>query len=225
MKLPITSITPFTLQDYPDHTACILWFSGCNMACSYCHNPDLVKGVFQKIEEGKIKKFIESRIGLLDGIVLSGGECTLCKDLPDFTKYLKSMGFKVKIDTNGTNPEMLDSLISNDLIDFVALDFKATQEKFESITGYKKYNNFLRSLAILSCSEIPSEIRTTIHTDLLDEQDINSMIKYLENFNYKGNYYLQNYRDGVTLGNLNKPSRKFDVNRIKGNSIKMKFRE
>ncbi len=224
MKLPITSITPFTLQDYPDHTACILWFSGCNMACGYCHNPDLVKGAYQKISEEKILKFLESRTGLLDAIVLSGGECTMCKSLPEFTKHLKQLGFKVKIDTNGTNPELLEKLISEQTIDYVALDFKAPETKFYEITKFANYNLFLKSLKLLCESEINLEVRTTIHTHLLNEDDINEIIKTLNDYNYKGIYYLQNFREGGTLEKLTTPSRKFNTNEIKNTLVELEFR-
>ncbi|MEM9963866.1 MAG: 4Fe-4S cluster-binding domain-containing protein, partial [Asticcacaulis sp.] len=86
-KLPITSITPFTFQDFPERTACILWFSGCNMACGYCHNPELVKGTLARLPEEKITGFLNSRKGLLEGVVLSGGECTLANALPDLCRY------------------------------------------------------------------------------------------------------------------------------------------
>lgn len=224
MKLPITSITPFTLQDYPDHTACIFWFSGCNMACGYCHNPDLVKGAYQKISEEKILKFLESRIGLLDAIVLSGGECTMCKSLPEFTKYLKQLGFKVKIDTNGTNPDLLEELISEKTIDYIALDFKSTKSKFYEITKFSNYNLFLKSLKLLCESKINLEVRTTIHTSLLNEEDINEIIKTLNDYNYKGIYYLQNFREGGTLEKLTTPSRKFNTNEIKNTLVELEFR-
>ena len=105
------------------------------MACGYCHNPDLVKGVYKKIPEEKIFKFLKSRIGLLDAVVLSGGECTLSKDLLDFTKYLKQLGFKIKIDTNGTNPELLEKLISEKTA------VTDSHRKVDSFTIYTKTNS------------------------------------------------------------------------------------
>lgn len=213
-KLPITSITPFTFQDYPEHTACILWFSGCNMACSYCHNPELVKGELAKLPPQQVVEFLESRKGLLEGVVLSGGECMMSAQLPDFARYLKSLGFKVKVDTNGTNPDMLEKMLGEELIDYVALDYKAPTDLFQSITGFDGYALFERSLKLLIASGIPLEIRTTVHADLLDEGDINAIIYRLEDVGFAGTYYLQNFRPGKTLGNIGNPFASFDVSRL-----------
>ena len=213
-KLPITSITPFTFQDYPEHTACILWFSGCNMACGYCHNPELVKGELQKLPAQQVMAFLESRRGLLEGVVLSGGECTISLALPEFAAYLRQMGYKIKIDTNGTNPDMLETLLTNKLVDFIALDFKAPRSKFAAITGYDDYNRFERTLALLCHADITLEIRTTIHADQLDEKDINAMLCAVSDLGFKGRYYLQRFKQGVTLGNLGSPNRAFDLSAI-----------
>lgn len=209
-KLPITSITPFTFQDYPGHTACILWFSGCNMACGYCHNPELVKGELAKFPFEKMTTFLESRKGLLDGVVLSGGECTISPSLPEFAAWLRTLGYHIKIDTNGTNPDMLEKLLTNGLVDFIALDFKAPREKFTAITGSHQYDQFERSLFLLCRSEVSLEIRTTVHADQLDEEDINSMMSVLSNHGFSGRYYLQRFKQGFTLGNLGAPCRAFD---------------
>jgi len=223
-KLPITSITPFTFQDYPEHTACILWFSGCNMACSYCHNPELVKGELAKLPSAQVIEFLESRKGLLEGVVLSGGECMMSVQLPEFARYLKSLGFRVKVDTNGTNPDMLEEMLGEQLIDYVALDYKAPPDLFQSITGFDGYTLFERSLKLLIASGIPLEIRTTVHADLLDEEDINSILKHLENLGFSGTYYVQNFRAGKTLGNLDEPFNRFDVSRLNKHTIRCETR-
>ena len=118
-KRVIYDITPFTLLDYPHKTACILWFTGCNMRCSYCYNPDIVFGKGKKTI-GEALQFIQSRIGLLDGVVLSGGECTLHKQVFELAIELKKMGLLVKIDTNGCNRIFLEQLIQNNLVDFIS---------------------------------------------------------------------------------------------------------
>ena len=223
-KLPITSITPFTFQDYPEHTACILWFSGCNMACGYCHNPELVKGELRKLPPEQVASFLESRSGLLEGVVLSGGECTLCPALPEFAHHLKSLGYKIKIDTNGTNPDLLEQLLSERLVDYIALDFKAPEAKFHAITGFPDYTHFDQSLALLCQSGIPLEVRTTIHADLLNENDINEMIRILQRYGFQGIYALQNFRAGETLGNLSIPSSRFDLARLLPTPFPMQLR-
>ena len=184
------------------------------MACGYCHNPELVKGLFRKLPEEKIIDFLESRIGLLEGVVLSGGECTLCPALPELAAYLKSLGFKVKIDTNGTKPDVIEKLLNKDLVDFIAMDFKAPEEKFAKITGYSDYKSFSRSLELICKSGIDAEIRTTVHADMLDERDINKIIRVLEDNEYTGSYFVQKFRSGKTLDNLEVPTRNFDVTKL-----------
>jgi pyruvate formate lyase activating enzyme len=223
-KLPITGITPFTFQDYPEHTACILWFSGCNMACGYCHNPELVRGELRKLPPEQVMAFLESRCGLLDGVVFSGGECTLTPALPEFAAYLKSLGYKVKIDTNGTNPDMLAQMLDAGLIDNVALDFKAPPDVFFSITGYPNYAAFERSLALLVSSGVGLEVRTTVHADLLGVEDINTILHLLEEAGFTGTYCLQNFRPGDTLGNVAAPTRCFDSYRLNTPSFSLALR-
>ncbi|OYW83583.1 MAG: anaerobic ribonucleoside-triphosphate reductase activating protein [Asticcacaulis sp. 32-58-5] len=223
-KLPITSLTPFTFQDYPEHTACILWFSGCNMACGYCHNPELVKGTLAKLPPEKIETFLASRRDRLEGVVLSGGECTLSPSLPQLARYLKGMGFKVKIDTNGTNPAMLASLLADGLVDYIALDFKAPATKFQAVTGMSAWSDFLRSLRLVSSAAIGKELRATVHADLLNRDDIEAMISLLEDVGYRGSFVLQNFRMGRTLGNLKPPSRRLDLTCLAGAGLDIRFR-
>lgn len=223
-KLPITSLTPFTFQDYPEHTACILWLSGCNMACGYCHNPELVKGTLAKLPPETIQRFLASRRNRLEGVVLSGGECTLAPALPQLAQYLKTLGFKVKIDTNGTNPSMLEQLLNDRLVDFVALDFKAPQLKFEAITGMSRWADFLCSLRLVAAAPIGKEVRTTVHADLLDRADIEWMIDLLQEVEFCGTFVVQNFRMGRTLGNLKAPSRQLDLTGLSGKGLDIRFR-
>ena len=147
-KKAIHSFTPFTLLDYPDNSACILWFAGCNMKCDYCYNPEIVfgKGLFYFSE---IFSFLKTRRNLLDAVVLSGGECLIHKDIIPFIKLVKSLGFLIKVDTNGSQPKVLEKLIKEQIIDYVALDFKGTKEKFFAITKSDFYSQFI------SCFEFP----------------------------------------------------------------------
>ena len=202
LKLPISDITPFTLLDYPNHTACILWFAGCNFRCAYCHNPELIEGKKPKHGLEKILGFLKSRTGLLDAVVMSGGECTLAPDFLEFVKIVKSLGFKVKIDTNGSKPEQIEKLLASNSIDYVALDYKAPLNKLAALTGWHLTGDFECSLQLLCHSNIELEIRTTVHSDQLDEGDINSIMQDLKQRGFKGNYFVQNYRDAQTLGKL-----------------------
>lgn len=225
-KLPIVDITNFTFQDFPERTACIIWFAGCNFRCPYCHNPEFITGNLQKIDEQKIFDFLKSRIGLLDGVVLSGGECCLFDDVYDFIKKIKEMGFLVKIDTNGTNTKLIKKLVNDKMIDFVALDYKAPKEKFKNITAIDGFDKFDETLKFLIQSNIDMEIRTTVHTKLLNEDDINNIILDLENKGYDKTYHIQNFRNDnkSTLGNIGDQERILNKDLIKSSKIKVFFR-
>ena len=212
-RWPIYSITPFTLQDFPNHTACILWFGGCNFRCAYCHNPELVLCADKPKAMQDVWAFLQSRQKLLDGVVLSGGECTLAPKLDVFVEKLRSLGFKVKLDTNGSNPSLLEYLCNSRLIDYVALDYKAPESCFEKITGYRNKVFFFQSLDYLCRkSNIPFEVRTTVHTELLDEKDIAEIIYDLDTRHFKGELYLQNFiSSGETLSYLPPQKRVLDV--------------
>lgn len=230
--LLIKDITKFSLQEFPDCVSCIIWFATCNMKCQYCHNPEFVLNSDQKfITKENIIDFLKTRMNLLEAVVFSGGECTNGgNEFTDFVKEVKSMGFKTKIDTNGINYSIIKTLVEEHIVDFVALDFKAPEEKFEFITTNKNYDDFHKSLTFLidnfNKNEINLEIRTTVHTDLLDENDINKIIKTLEDLGYKGNYYIQNFRNDNknTLCNLPNQKRLFDKNKVNSNCINIDFR-
>jgi len=191
----IYNISPFTLLDYPDKTACILWFAGCNMRCLYCYNPEIVFGK-GKLTFSNALNFLKSRRGFLDAVVLSGGECSIHQHLPEFITEIKRLGFLVKMDTNGSKPGLLRYLSQNGLLDYVALDFKAPKNKFRTLTTSNFYLHFRESLRVLVTSHIRFEVRTTIHSDLLSQSDLQEMLDVLDTEGYKGTYYLQNFRNG-----------------------------
>ena len=224
--LPITDITTFSFQEYPEHTSCIIWFGGCNFRCPYCHNPEFIEPGFSIMDEAKVFEFLESRSGLLDGVVLSGGECTLSNDLYDFILKIKKMGFKIKIDTNGTNFELMERLINENLLDYIALDYKACEDKFYSIAKNDNFDAFSKTLDLAIKSGLPMEIRTTVHTDLLNEDDVNKIIDDLGKRKYGGKFFIQNYRDlkGRTLGNIVEQKRILDRSKIKNYGIMVEFR-
>lgn len=221
---PIYNITPFTLLDYPDKAACVVWFAGCNMRCVYCYKPHIVLGK-GSINFEKVLEFLKSRKGILEGVVLSGGECTMHSKIIWLIKEIKAMGFFVKLDTNGSRPLMIEHLVTLGLVDYIALDFKAMPDKFEAITGSNLFGNFERTLSFLVASEQEFEVRTTVHSDLIKEKDFGDMVRYLSLMKYTGTYYIQNSVNGVpTIGNLGYP-----YNQLKGisclkHNIKVVFR-
>ncbi|MCC7260792.1 MAG: anaerobic ribonucleoside-triphosphate reductase activating protein [Alphaproteobacteria bacterium] len=194
MKLPICDVTPFTLQDFPEHTACILWFGGCNMRCAYCHNPELVTGKKARLPWEDVWQFLEERRNLLDGVVISGGECTLSPELPEFIRRVRELGYKVKLDTNGLRPDKLEMLLLRGHLDYVALDYKAPREKFIEVTGGDGFTEFHSSLVMLCRSAVPFEVRTTVHTGLLDEHDVTAIMDDLQKSGFRGSFYVQNFR-------------------------------
>lgn len=162
------------------------------MRCPYCYNPQIVHGE-GSISNEEILNFLKSRQGRLDAVVLSGGECTLNSDLVELCEEIKELGFKIKIDTNGLNPDVLKELIDYSLVDFIALDYKAPASKFKEITKNNSIEKFYKTLDMLIDKKFPFETRTTVHSELLKEDDINSIILDLSERKYTGTYYLQNY--------------------------------
>jgi pyruvate formate lyase activating enzyme len=214
---PVYAVTPFTMLDFPNKTACIIWFAGCNMRCPYCHNPQIIKSKGRGTVDD-IWRFLNKRQGLLDGVVLSGGEATSYPDIISFAQKLRELGYSIKLDTNGTRPTVVKEMLDKHLVDYIALDYKSPPEKFLKVAGIKNFETFNQTLETLCLqSNIPFEIRTTVHTDLLDEDDINKIINTLEEKNYQGTYYIQNYiddNDRPTLGNLRSQSRLLDKSRL-----------
>ena len=224
MVKPIYSITPFTLLDYPDHPACILWFAGCNMRCLYCYNPEIVLGK-GKLSIEDAESFLQSRKSLLQGVVFSGGECTLHPSLVRLAKIAKEMGYRIKIDTNGTRPDVLHQLWDERLVDYVALDFKGMGKKHRDITVSDTFTSFTNSLTLLQKIAIPFEIRTTWHADLLSREDIAAMIRFLEQRGYEGKYFIQHFMNGVkTLSPLPYTNQHLDPALLSTTKIEVEIR-
>lgn len=169
--------------DYPNEIAAVVFTLGCNFNCWYCHNRELIdknnKNI-NLIDEKEVLDFLKSRKNFLDGLVISGGEPTIYNDLKEFISKVKSLGLKVKLDTNGTNPKILQELINEKLIDFVAMDIKTSLCKYEDIIETKcNIENIKKSINILMKSDIDYEFRTTFAPDvsLEDIEEIAKTIK------------------------------------------------
>ncbi|WP_294963855.1 anaerobic ribonucleoside-triphosphate reductase activating protein [Sulfurimonas sp.] len=209
-KKSVFDITKFTHVDYPDHLACIVWFSGCNMRCDYCYNKEIVFAKSGNYTTNDVLEFLKTRINLLEAVVLSGGEAS-SHDLVDLCKAIKKLGFKIKLDTNGTYFSQIKKLIELNLLDFVALDYKAPENKFTQITHSNKYNDFSKTLDLLINEFKDFEVRTTLHNDLLNTDDINAIVKDLTTRGYNKNYYIQRFQDtGESIAGIGLASNSFD---------------
>lgn len=135
MMVDIRGLQKTSLVDYPPNIACTVFLGSCNFRCGFCHNPDLVDNITEKINEEEFFGFLEERKNLLDGVCITGGEPTLHKYLPEFIMKIKKLGLKVKLDTNGSNPDMLANLIDNKLIDYIAMDIKGPLDDYDKICG------------------------------------------------------------------------------------------
>ena len=210
----VYDITKFTHLDYPGYLACIIWFSGCNMRCDYCYNKDIVLAKNGKYDLYDVINFLKDRVGLLDGVVLSGGEATN-HYLVELCREIKELGYKIKLDTNGSNFTALKELCELKLIDYIALDYKAPPSKYKEITKSTKFNEFSVSLQYLILSDIDFEVRTTLHADLLNEDDINEIIKDLNSRGYKNSYFIQEFMDTENnIGNMESPKNSFDKSKL-----------
>ncbi|NLY03416.1 MAG: anaerobic ribonucleoside-triphosphate reductase activating protein [Campylobacter sp.] len=219
----IHSITPFTTTDYPGKLACIAWFAGCNMRCVYCYNDSLVlsKG---SIDSKEFINFLKSRVDKLDGVVFSGGECTLSPEFNQLAKETKALGFSLKVDTNGSNVDVLKKAIEDGLIDYIALDFKTLKSEYKLITKTNLYDNFIQTLKYLISINFDFEVRTTVHADFINENDVSKMSEILEKNGYTNTYYLQNFLEtGTNFGALQNPKASFDPSMIKTN-LKIELR-
>lgn len=171
--MKIGGFQKFSLIDYPGKTASVIFTQGCNMFCPYCHNPQLVypEQFGAALNEEDIFVFLKKRKGLIDGVVITGGEPTVHKDLPLFAGKIKSLGYSLKLDTNGTDPAALKLLIGEKLIDFIAMDIKAPLHKY--FLFYKgDINRIKNSVSLIRGSGIDHLFRTTYDRGILDENDI-----------------------------------------------------
>lgn len=198
------------------------------MRCAYCHNPQIVKSKGRGNVD-QVFDFLKKRAGLLDGVVLSGGEASNYPGLPNFIRQVKNLGYAVKLDTNGLRPDIIEGFLRQGFLDYIALDYKAPPHKFKKVTGVDKYYAFTKTLDLLgSQTTVPYEIRTTVHTDLMQEQDVQDIINDLDQRGFSGHFYVQNFRadnDRPTLGFLQDQKRVLNTNTLKRPSnFTMEFR-
>lgn len=199
--MDIKGLQKTTLVDYPGKVACAVFLPKCNFRCPYCQNPDLVEGweKLPTIPEGELMDFLNSRKKWLDGVCITGGEPTVHSKLPDFAGRIKELGFLVKLDTNGTNPEMVGNMIGGGVLDYVAMDIKAPLGKYDAAAGVRADKDAIRKTAgLLMEGKIDYEFRTTVVPDFFSAQDAKAIGKWL---NGGKAYFLQQFNPNTRLLN------------------------
>ena len=204
----IGGLEKLTLLDYPEHLAAIIFTQGCNFRCHFCYNPLLVlprNGRYVKEKDlspfspQNLFLFLRERVGRLEGVVITGGEPTLHPDLPEFIADIKALGYLVKLDSNGTNPEMLERLIAAKLIDYIAMDIKAPFTRYDEVAGVPlDCDKLKKSVKIIKESGLPYEFRTTVVPGLLKPDDFHLMGQQIAG---AAKWYLQSFKSDTDLVN------------------------
>ncbi len=199
MSFNIGGVQKTSLLDYPGKIACIVFASRCNFRCGYCHNPELITKSEPVLTVPAFFEFLNFRKGKLDGVVVTGGEPTLQEGLYDFIKQIKALDFLVKLDTNGTNPVLLEMLINNGLLDYIAMDIKAPLEKYKIITNVEcNILNIQKSIELIMNSKVDYEFRTTVLKSQLTFDDFDKIGQLI---NGAKRYYLQKFVPSKILDN------------------------
>ena len=204
----IHGLQKMTLLDYPGYVACTVFLNGCDFRCPYCHNFELVDGTAQALmNDDEFFAFLGKRKGLLDGVCISGGEPLLHKDIEDFIRKIREMGYRVKLDTNGYHPDMLKKLIDDGLLDYIAMDIKNSFPKYAVTTGAPNIDTSIikKSISIIMNSGVDYEFRTTVAGGLHQADDFEQIGAMIPDAKA---YYLQQFtmRDTVPDRGLYSPS-------------------
>ncbi|MFW5891686.1 MAG: anaerobic ribonucleoside-triphosphate reductase activating protein [bacterium] len=173
---------PFSLIDYPKNISYVIFLGGCNFRCSYCHNKDIVNENTKKIKEEEVLNELKQRKKIVKAITITGGEPTIHgKKLINFIKKIKDLGLKVKLDTNGTNPEVIEKLVDSNLIDYIAMDIKNTYDKYFETIGVKVNLSKIReSIKLIENCGVNYQFRSTVNKDMHSIDDINEMLGYVK---------------------------------------------
>ena len=194
----IKGLQKHTLLDYPHKVACTIFLFRCNFRCGYCHNPELVDAKqaseLRTYSKKEILQFLKERKEFLEAVCITGGEPTLNKDLPEFMKEIKKLGYKIKLDTNGTNPEMLETLKNENLVDYVSMDFKAPLRKYPEIANANAdIKKIEKSISLVK--DFPDyEFRITMLPKIASRGDLIEIAEYLKKQNANRRFFLQGFR-------------------------------
>lgn len=194
--MEFAGLQKISLVDYEGKVACTLFTAGCNFRCPFCHNSDLV--IYAKnvnyIPFDEILDYLNKRKGMLDAVVITGGEPTLMPDLKEKLYKIKELGYKIKLDTNGTNPDIVKELVDLKLIDYVAMDIKNSYKGYSKTIGLESYdsNKILESINYLLSGEVDYEFRTTLVREFHSDEDIKNIAKMIQGAK---RYYLQEFKN------------------------------
>lgn len=202
----IYGLQKLSLVDYPGKTAAVLFTGGCNFRCPFCHNFGLVQDPGEPLDDGEVFGYLKKRTGLLDAVVITGGEPLIHPDFADLIEKVRALGYPVKLDTNGTFPARLAELLTRGLVDYVAMDIKNSREKYYLTAGCEvDLDSVNKSIMLLKSGTTDFEFRTTVVSQLHEEEDFVNIGEWI-----KGGekYYLQRFKDSenVPYGNLTAPS-------------------
>lgn len=206
--MKLHGLQKMTLLDFPGRVACTVFLGGCDFRCPFCHNYELVDGSAPPImEDSELFAFLEKRRGLLDGVAITGGEPCLRPELPDFMRRIRDMGYGVKLDTNGTHPALLRTILEEGLADYVAMDIKNRPEKYAQTVGLPAVDlaPVRESVSLLMHGGIEYEFRTTVVDEFHEADDFEAIGAWIAGARH---YFLQAFtdRDSVPFGNLHAPS-------------------
>lgn len=187
-----------TLLDYPGHVAATIFTGGCNFRCPFCHNSDLLCSPATLISQEEIFAFLEKRKNILSGICITGGEPTLQTDLAEFIEKARTLGYKIKLDTNGYRPEIISNLLNKNLLDYIAMDIKTGYSNYAKVSGISNLNigTINKSISIIENSGIDYEFRTTVVKELHTEQDF---WEITEMISPDSPYYIQSFKDSGNI--------------------------
>jgi len=198
-SIPIGGLQPFTTIDFPDRLAAVIFLRGCNLRCTYCHNPELLEPQMgRRADWESIFTFLHQRRGLLDGVVLSGGEPTLYPHLGDAAEEIQRMGFEIALHTNGCFPHHLETMLDRRLLSYVAMDVKAPFDEYQVVTRKGEGLQAAESARLITESGIDHEFRTTVHPHLLDDEAILKIAHRLGTLG-TDRFILQEFKPGKTL--------------------------
>ncbi len=211
--MKISGLQKLTLLDFPGRVACTVFLGGCNFRCPFCHNFELLDGSTPALmDEEELLSFLKSRKGVLDGVCITGGEPTLQPRLPDLLREIKTMGYQVKLDTNGYRPEVLRTLVEEGLVDYVAMDVKNSPDLYGPTAGLESIalDRLEESIRFLLEDRVDYEFRTTVVEPLHTQQSIADMCRWLlslENGKKAKQLFLQPFvdRDTVPVAGLSAP--------------------